>query len=237
MVWETNKDLYAVLSQNVEPLVFEKGLSRGLPAAISNLKSNLSSIYETDEFKKIFREAKRYSIAVERQWDKNCKISCAHLADITKLDLSGIDKEITIYVSHPKLRRGRSYMENNVIAWSNPDEWKNYTTIYLWHEIMHHVTTDASAAPHLMHAIIELSCDNELRIRLNGGGKYFEENNIPIGHKYLVGLDKKILPDWKKYLNNPNENIFQFEKRISKKYHREKLLKPQSKLAAWAEWH
>ena len=88
-----------------------------------------------------------------------------------------------------------------------------------------------------MHAIIELSCDNELRIRLNGGGKYFEENNVPVGHKYLVALSKKILPDWKKYLDNPNENMFGFEKRISKKYPKEKLLKSQSKLAAWAEWH
>ena len=189
------------------------------------------------QFKKIFREAKEYAALVEKQWSKNYKNSLFYLADITKLDLSKIDKEIRIYISHPRLSRGRSYLENNAIAWSHPDQWKNYTTIYLWHEVMHHITSNASIAPHLMHAIIELSCDNELRIRLNGGGKYFEENNVPVGHKYLVALSKKILPDWKKYLDNPNENMFGFEKRISKKYPKEKLLKSQSKLAAWAEWH
>ncbi len=76
-----------------------------------------------------------------------------------------------------------------------------------------------------------------MRIRLNGGGKYFEEAGVPLGHKYLADLNKKLLPDWGKYLRDPNENIYQFEKRIRRKWHGEKLLKPQSKLARWAEWH
>ncbi len=237
MVWETNRNLYSALSQNLEPLVFEVGFSKGLPAAISNLKNNLLSIYETNEFKRIFREVKKYSVAIERQWDKNYKKSLLHLAEITRMDLPKIDKEINVYVSHPKLWRGRSYVENNAIAWSHPDEWKNYATVYLWHETMHHLTAGMPVAPHLMHAIIELSCDNELRIRMNGGGKYFAQNGVPIGHKYLVGLNKKIFPDWKKYLNNPNENIFQFEKRMWKKYRKEELLKLRPKIAGWAEWH
>jgi hypothetical protein len=237
MIWEKNKDLYAVLSQNLELLVFEGGLSEGISAATSNLEDDLSVIYKTNEFKKIFREVKKYAVTIERQWNRDYEKSLLYLTDITKIDLSKIDKKINVYISHPKIWRGRSYPENNVIAWSHPDEWKNYTTIYLWHEIMHHITASKSIAPHLMHAIIELSCDNELRIKMNHGGKYFKENNIPVGHKYLVGLDKKILPDWNKYLNDPSENIFQFEKRMLKKYRGEKLLKPQSGIAAWAEWH
>jgi len=236
-VRDANKDLYYVLSQNLEPLVFDGWLTKGLRAAVSNLKSNLSTIYKTAEFKKIFREAKKYSAIVEKQWNKNYKTSLSHLSNITKIDLSKINKEIKVYVSHPRLLRGRSYVENNVIAWSHPDEWKNYATVYFWHEVMHHITSGMSRAPHLMHAIIELSCDNELRIRLNSSKKYFEENGIPVGHKYLVGLNKKILPDWKKYLNNPNENLFQFEKRMRKKHRKEKLLKSRSKLTEWAEWH
>jgi hypothetical protein len=72
---------------------------------------------------------------------------------------------------------------------------------------------------------------------LNGGGKYFKENGIFLGHKYLINLNKKLLPDWKKYLNDPSENIYQFEKRMRKKYHGEELLKPWSKIVEWGEWH
>jgi hypothetical protein len=236
-MWEMNEYLYAILSQNLEPLVFKKGLSNGISVATSSLKGNLSAIYATDDFKKIFRETKKYTIGIEREWNRNYKTALAHLTDITKIDLSKIEKEITVYVSHPKLCRGRSYLEDDVIAWSHSDEWKNYATVCLWHEIMHHITADASVAPHLMHALIELSCDNELRIRLNGGGKYFKENNVPIGHAYLVSLERKLLPDWKGYLHDPKENIFQFEKRMSKKHRSEPLTRPQSKIIAWAEWH
>ncbi len=236
-VWDTNKNLYEVLSQNLEPLIFDDGLTKGLSMAFSNLKGNLSAIYGTAEFKKIFREAERYAMTVEKQWNKNYDFSLLHLTDITKIDLSKINKEIKVYVSHPKLWRGRTYVENNAIAWSHPDEWKNYATVYLWHEIMHHITSGIPVAPHLMHALIELSCDNELRIRLNDSKKYFEENDILMGHKYLAGLNRKLLPDWKKYLKNPNEDIFQFEKRMRKKFHREGLLKPRSKITEWADWH
>jgi hypothetical protein len=236
-IQETNSDLYQVLSQNLEPLVIRHGLINGLPTAIVSLNKNLSSVYKTDIFKKIFREAERYATTVEKQWNRNYAMSIRDLSDITKIDLSKIDKRITVYISHPRLSRGRSYVENNAIAWSHPDEWKNYATIYLWHEIMHHITKDVPCAPHLMHSLIELSCDNELRIHLNGDGTYFKEDGVLLGHRYLVDLNKKLLPDWKNYLTDPNENIYQFEKRMRKKYKEEKLLKPMSKIAEWAEWH
>ena len=236
-VWNINENLYWVLSQNLEPIIFNNGIIKGVPMAIPNLESNLSSIYKTAEFKKIFREAEQYSNTIEKQWNANYDSSLIHLSNITKIDLSKINKEITVYVSHPKLWHGRAYVENNAITWSHPDEWKNYATIYLWHEIMHHITYNISTTPQLMHAIIELSCDNELRIRMNKSKKYFEKNGTLMGHKYLINLKKKLLPDWKKYLKNPSENIYQFEKRMQKKYSKEKLLKPQSKIVEWADWH
>ncbi len=236
-VFETNSDLYQVLSQNLEPLVIEHGIAKGLSMATKNLNKDLFLVYKTNDFKKIFREAERYAITVEKQWNKNYTTSIRDLSNITKIDFSKIDKQITVYISHPRLSRGRSYIEDNAIAWSHPDEWKNYATVYLWHEIMHHITKDIPCAPHLMHSLIELSCDNELRIRLNGGKAYFKEGGALLGHKYLVNLNKKLLPDWKNYLKDPNENIYQFEKRMRKKYKEEKLLRPMSKIAEWAEWH
>lgn len=235
--WEIDKNFYQILSQNLEALIIDDGLEKGIPRGVANLKKNLSALYKSSEFKTIFRQAERYAAVVEKQWKKNFTVSVGHLSDITKIDLSKIDKEITIYISHPRLSHGRSYVDEHAITWSHPDEWKNYATAYLWHETMHHATADTQWAPHLMHSLIELACDNELRIRLNGGGKYFEENGVPMGHKYLADLNKKLLPDWKNYLRNPNEDIYQFEKQMRKKWHGEKLVQLPSKLSWWAEWH
>ncbi|MCL5733821.1 MAG: hypothetical protein M1334_04185 [Patescibacteria group bacterium] len=236
-VWDINKNFYDIASQNIEPIIFDDGLAKGLPVAIVNLNGNLAKIYKTPEFKKAVAETKKYLNYVKGQWEDNYGIAILHLTNITKIDLSKINKEINIYISHPKLNRGRSYVENNAIAWSHREDWKNYSTVYLWHEIMHIITFNKSIAPNLMHATIELSCDNELRIRLGGANKYFEESGFPIGHRLLSGFERKIIPDWKEYLKNPKENIYQFEKRMRKKYQKEKFLRSQSKLAEWAEWH
>jgi len=44
------------------------------------------------------------------------------------------------------------------------------------------------------HGIIELITDNELRIRLNKKGRYFNEKGQDVGHPYLREIEKKILP-------------------------------------------
>ncbi len=235
--WEIDPHFYQILSQNLEALIIEEGLERGVHAGTANVDKNLATLYRTPQFTVSFRQAERYGRAVESQWKKNYASSLRHLSDITGIDLSKIDREITIYISHPRLSHGRSYLEEHAITWSHPDEWKNYATVYLWHEIMHHVTADTRWSPHLMHSLIELACDNELRIRLNGGGAYFKEKGIPMGHRYLVGLNKKLLPDWKKYLRSRDENIYQFEKRMRRKWRGEKLVRMPSALGWWAEWH
>lgn len=61
------------------------------------------------------------------------------------------------------------------------------------------------------HAIIELIADNELRIRLNKSGEYFE-----YGHDYLRPVLIKLIPEWKSYLLS-NENIYEFRDRMLKK--------------------
>ena len=68
---------------------------------------------------------------------------------------------------------------------------------------------------YISHAIQEIAIDNELRLKLN---KNFYEarksNKIYFGHKHLKELRKAIYPYWRRYLQNKNENIFQFIKRM-----------------------
>jgi len=64
----------------------------------------------------------------------------------------------------------------------------------------------------VLHAAIELLVDNELRIRLNKKGKYFEYQN----HRHLKEIEKKLYPAWKQYLKQDKKNILQFAKKYEK---------------------
>ena len=122
-----------------------------------------------------------------RQWKNNLNKTSKIINDITGLKLS---KKFNVYLTHPSLKNGK-YIAKNSIAWGHHENYKNYTTIYLWHEILHSYFD----LNDLNHAIIQLVTDNELRLKLNGT-KYppFE------GHKDLQNLMSKIVPYWRKYL-------------------------------------
>jgi len=65
----------------------------------------------------------------------------------------------------------------------------------------------------LEHAVIQLICDNEMRVRLNGGDyPPFEAHDE---HKEIM---TKLLPSWRAYLKQPKKDIHEFiesAKRIS----------------------
>ncbi len=136
---------------------------------------------------------------------KNYEASNHLIADIIGLSFS---KNFTVYITHPSLKNGKSISDGK-IEWGHKEEWPNYTTIYLWHEILH------SYLPHddLSHAIIQLITDNELRILLNGG-RYppFE------GHEDLFPIMKKLLPYWKRYIvASGDKDILAFRKLMRKR--------------------
>lgn len=235
-IWDLDETAYYLLSQNIEPALFEPNPVLKIKKSVRNINTLLDNVFATKEFKTIFAAVEKNASFMQKQWTNNYALSLLHMEAITKIDLTTLNKPINVYVSHPLLQKGRSYVENNAIAFTHKEDWKNYSTVYLWHEIMHHITFDKKCNQGLMHALIELACDNELRIRLNDNGKYFIENGIPVGHKYLVNLEKKLLLDWQTYLDN-TKNIYAFEKEMRRKYGGETALKPFSPLGWWVEWH
>ncbi len=98
-------------------------------------------------------------------------------------------------------------MEINVIGWGHHEEWPNYTTVYLWHEILHSYLGYSE----LEHTLIQLVTDNELRVQLNGG-------SYPpfVGHENLNPLTEKLFPYWKKYLQKDNKNIYELKEKLEK---------------------
>lgn len=161
----------------------------------------LNKIKKSKEFKKIYNQTEKYLLKVEKEWSKNSIKTSKFIWGLTKLNL---DKEFDVYVTHPSQRNG-SYWGNNTISWGTTDKWKNYSTVYLWHEILHSYFDKSLIG----HSLIELITDEGLRKQLNSS-EYppFE------GHKNLEEIKKKILPHWKKYLKSNNGNILAFQKEL-----------------------
>lgn len=191
-IWEINKDSYNLLRGEFYPdSVSEKNLK--------NLVIFLKKAKELNSYKELLKQTDSYKNLVEKQWNGNLKETSLIIKELTGLDL---DKSLTVYITHPSFNRGR-HLGGNKIAWSHSEDYPNYSTVYLWHEILHSYLEKNN----LTHSIIQLVAENELKTRLNGG-KYppFE------GHEDLFPIMKKLLPSWKKYLKSKDKNIVQFIK-------------------------
>lgn len=174
---------------------FTKTLNKELPLVLGKIK-------KSKEFEKIYSQTEKYLVRSKKEWEKNLEKTEEYIYKLTKFNL---DKEFTIYITHPSQRNG-SYWGKNQISWGVSEKWSNYTTVYLWHEILHSYFDNSNTN----HVIIELVTDEELRGFLNNT-KYppFE------GHKHLSDLKKKILPYWKRYLKKENKSIKEFEKEMA----------------------
>jgi hypothetical protein len=137
----------------------------------------------------------------ERQWNDNYSITQRIISEITGLKPK---KNFTVFITHPSLKNGK-YLGNNQIGWGHNEDWVNYTTVYLWHEIMHSYFDTKQ----LDHVIISFITDEELRIRLNGG-KY-----PPFAaHKYLHPMMNKSLHLWKRYIKSESKDITKFKAQL-----------------------
>ncbi|MCK4386959.1 MAG: hypothetical protein KAV41_02675 [Candidatus Pacebacteria bacterium] len=164
----------------------------------------LNQLQKSGEFKTIYKQTKKYLEKCEKEWNKNFDFTDNSVRELTGLNL---DKTFTVYITHPSLKNGQYWGDNN-ITWGATEKWENYSTIYIWHEIMHAYFDKTD----LSHAIIELITDEELRKNLN------KEKYPPFaGHKNLAKLKRKILPFWKEYLKLKNKNIRKFQKLLQYK--------------------
>jgi hypothetical protein len=167
---------------------------------------------EKKEFKKLLAETEKYRLWLEKEWHKNKNKILGWIKELGGLKIS--DKTITVFVTHPKFYNGKSLAEKDVILWGHPEDWENYSLVYLTHELLH-LLTKKCKKPFIMHALIELLADNEIRIRLNKKGIYFKEGKYSVGHPNLANLEKKISPQWKKFVEDrKGKDLLDLEKKI-----------------------
>jgi len=188
-----------------------------LGRAFQKTESAFRVAMRTQEFKRILQETETYCAWVEKEWKQKGKYAIQLLKDIA--GIKPPSTTVTVVITHPKLSNGAFIPKENLIFWGHPEEWKNYTIVYLCHELLHIFTHKKHSNERIMHAIIELATDNELRIRLNGKGTYFHEGKIEVGHPMLRKLERELLPLWQKYLRGTPgvKDIFDLEKKATRK--------------------
>ncbi|GIW67381.1 MAG: hypothetical protein KatS3mg096_249 [Candidatus Parcubacteria bacterium] len=179
-----------------------------------NSRELFNKILESKEFKKFLKETEDYSQWLENEWNLKKDIVLKNLEDITGLKIIDKNLNVDVFVVKPPLKGGFVIPHKKIIVWGHSEDWSNYSIVYLCHELLHILTYKKYKHPNLMHALIELATDNELRIRLNGG-KYPPF----VGHSYLENIKKKIYPIWKQYLNKKLKvkDIIELEELILRK--------------------
>lgn len=204
-LWNFSENIYNFLRSRL-PLQKDfnnsKDFKTYLIKNLSKIDQFIDWAIKSLEFKKLFQETEIYLNLVKNEWEKNKKIVSGELVEITGLLFPN---KITVLITHPKMKNGR-FLGDNTIAWGHKSEWPNYQTVYLSHELMHIMTNDLINLK-FTHPVIELATDNELRIRLNNGGKYFKEGKFNVGHKELRNLERKILPSWERYLQERKRGL------------------------------
>ena len=175
--WAISKQKYLNLISEYRPIDVkkQKDLSKTTRKFLALLK-------RSKQYGKILLQTQKYLLFCKSQWDKNLNRSSALVRELTGIKMSN---RFDVYITHPSLKNGMN--SNGKILWGHNEDWDNYTTVYLWHEILHSYLSVTQNA-RLNHAIIQLIADNELRVKLNRG-------TYPpfYGHKELFPLMRKML--------------------------------------------
>ena len=158
-----------------------------------HLSEYLNNLISLDIFQNIINETSNTLPLLEMEWSNNYKITSKYITSLG-IELKG---KFTVYVNHPIFLEGR-YWEDGVIIWSYRNDFPNYNTIYIWHEILHEYIGKSDK----QHALIELIADNEMRRILNN-------TQYPpfIGHKSLEEFKSKINPKFQSFLLNKTSSV------------------------------
>lgn len=196
--WKESKNCYDLLAGRIYP---EKFIDKEIFSAIKDISRFLTKLQKSVKYQKIFEQTQEYLEFCQKQWNENYESIIRIMEQLTGLKF---EKNFTVYITHSSLKNG-CYLGKDKIAWGHNEDWPNYSTIYLWHEVLHSYFSNSE----LEHALISFVTDEELRTRLNGG-----EYPPFITHKELLPLMKKILPFWREYLTSKKKNLLDFKKKL-----------------------
>ncbi len=206
LAWEECKTCYSLLAGRLANKTMVKSNSKEmvkkLNHCVEHIEEYLNFLKNSDEYNQLKKQVEEYKEKCEKQWEKNFSQSEKIIKRLTGFELN---KKFEVYITHPSLKNGR-YWGKNKISWGNKEQWPNYTTVYLWHEILH----SYFGYSQLEHAVIELIADRELKSKLNNQEYSEFDENIS-----RERLERKLLPEWKKYKKEGGD-ITKFIKRLKR---------------------
>jgi len=176
-------------------------------------------IFQSEIFKKAYLETQNYKDRLEKVWSENTP----YILEYEKIIGLQPSAEATVLVLHPELETG-SYISDNIIEWGYPDLYDNFQLIGLCHEFLHVLTekqyemAETEDEKWLMHSLIYLSADEELRLRINKDSDYFTSSIVNTYHPRLIETAKRSLPTWKQYVANKREkDVIELYENLRKK--------------------
>jgi hypothetical protein len=176
---------------------------------IPKITEFLKEIALLPEFQAIYKETEDSLVLIQKEWESNFQKSFEMIKDMTNINFENDNYQI--FVTHPAIRNFR-YVGNNKIACSYQGDYPNFNTISLWH----HILLSKIFGPTINQSILDLMCENELRIRLNGG-----EYPPLFGNEPMRKLTEMLLPDWKEYLKRDKRDLEAFVEEMCEKYGRD----------------
>ena len=205
-LWDKYRKSYELFN-HYEPLRFfsQEDPIKTLDEVNKEFANLMKDALNSNEFSDLYKKTESYKSWLVNEWESKKARVEKELTDMFRIELP--EQEIKILVVHPSVGGG-FHIKNGLIFWGTEEHWPNYNVVYLAHEFLHEIFDSSD----FHHALIELATDNELRIRLNGKGDYFREEEADVGHSRLRTTENALLPEWKKYLSSPKQNIYEFLK-------------------------
>jgi hypothetical protein len=202
-LWEKYNTGYRLLQGRFYEAFIQDNPENYMTDAVEESKILVNEGMKSVAFQNLLKDTNEYKTWLEKEWNKNKEKIIATLKDILRIEIPS--HAVKVLVVSNKMKNGY-HLDKGVFAWGHSEDWPNYSMVYLCHEFLHDIIESSD----LTHAIIELIADNEMRIRLNGYGEYLYINGKYIGHKNLLEMEKEMLPDWKNYLANKSNSIYDF---------------------------
>lgn len=169
-------------------------------------------IFNSSVYIQAYTETQDYKKQLEKEWSLDGDTALSQLKDISRLPIG--DREIDVYVIHPDLDNG-SYISGNRIEWGYAEIYPNSNVVGICHEILHVYTQ--SQASNLMHALIFLAAQEELRCRINNLHEYFNNNGVKTYHDHIIDEQKRLLGVWNEYLDNNEHTLIDLYDDLSSK--------------------
>ncbi len=186
------------------------------------MRAYVASLKRDARFAKILSETLERARECKAQWENNYDATKATVEALTGLDL---DKNISVYITHPRLNCGKVIETVNGVPsvnWGMNDLWPNYTTVYLWHEALHWFfehpglhdkwTKEDIEKFNIDHVIIQLIADYELALQLNGDANYLPHKT---GEWHFPKAMEKALPIWNRYKEEGVLNVYRLREMLS----------------------